>query len=56
MKPNQCNIKPFCFHLHNVSPTPVFALYCLIKAVYNESNERCNALQVYPRPSMPVQP
>ena len=21
-----------------------------IKAVYNESNERCNALQVYPRP------
>lgn len=28
----------------------------LIKAVYNESNERCNALQVYPAPSMPVQP
>lgn len=27
-----------------------------IKAAYNGSNERCNALQVYPRPLYPVQP
>jgi hypothetical protein len=31
LKPNQCNIKPFCFHLHNVSPTPICPISPLLK-------------------------
>lgn len=39
-----CYMKAIYLHLHNKPPFVYFVFYSLVKAIYNEANERCKPL------------
>lgn len=43
-------MKAIYLHLHNEPPFVYFVFYSLVKAIYNEANERLKTLQVSPPP------
>ena len=43
-------MKAIYLHLHNKPPFVYFVFYSLVKAIYNEANERLKTLQVSPPP------
>lgn len=48
-------MKAIYLHLHNKPPFVYFVFYSLVKAIYNEANERLKTLQASPPPPVPVQ-
>lgn len=45
-----CYMKAIYLHLHNEPPFVYFVFYSLVKAIYNEANERLKTLQASPPP------
>lgn len=45
-----CYMKAIYLHLHNKPPFVYFVFYSLVKAIYNEANERLKTLQASPPP------
>ena len=45
-----CYMKAIYLHLHNKPPFVCFVFYSLVKAIYNEANERLKTLQASPPP------
>ena len=43
-------MKAIYLHLHNKPPFVYFVFYSLVKAIYNEANERLKTLQAPPPP------
>ena len=43
-------MKAIYLHLHNKPPFVYFVFYSLVKAIYNEANERLKTLQASPPP------